>query len=238
MTKIKFLTKIEDAMKCIERLEKLKSKKALSEYDKAQQSHLAKEVKTRLNDIKESYRDLISLSSNKANENALIELFSLMKDFEKNDQKKSLLLAKGIALRLKSDDGKKETTSFDLHLPNEISSTVFADLEEANKCYEAGCFRSSIILLGRVIETCLHRKLFEVTKKDMLETYPGMGLGKLIAKLRELNINLGPGVSEQIHLINQVRISSVHVKEEAFFPSKDQTKAIMLFTVDVVKKMF
>jgi len=124
-----------------------------------------------------------------------------------------------------------------LSVPEEIAEEVSADLIELQKCFNAGCYRSCIILCGRVLEAALHRKYFEVTGKDLLETSPGIGLGNLIAKLGESG-NIDPGLGNQIHLINQVRISSVHKKSEVFIPSRDQTRAIMLYTKDIVKKIF
>lgn len=123
-------------------------------------------------------------------------------------------------------------------LPSEIADEVGADIRELQKCIDNGLFRSAIILCGRVLETALHRKYFEISGRDLLETSPGIGLGNLIAKLKEMNYNFDPGLSEQIHLINQVRIYSVHKKQNAFNPTKEQTEAIVLYTLDVVRKMF
>ncbi|MFP4423991.1 MAG: hypothetical protein ACLFP2_02045 [Candidatus Woesearchaeota archaeon] len=123
-------------------------------------------------------------------------------------------------------------------LPYDIRDEVTLDIKEMHKCFSAGCFRSVVILCGRVIEVALHRKYFEATGQDILEKNPGIGLGKLIAKLSEKNVAFDPGLTQQIHLINQVRISSVHKKEEAFYPSQSQAQAIMLFTLDVLSRMF
>jgi hypothetical protein len=71
-----------------------------------------------------------------------------------------------------------------------------------------------------------------------METSPGIGLGKIIAKLTERNIRFDPGLTQQIHLINQVRISSVHTKKDSFYPSKGQTQAMILYTLDVLRKLF
>ncbi len=148
--------------------------------------------------------------------------------------KKELLLLKSMQIR-----NIAQKQQFKLpNLPIEIRSEVTADAQELEKCFEQGLYRSSIILSGRILETCLHRKYFDLTQKDILETSPGIGLGNLIAKLRETNYSFSPGLSEQIHLINQVRIYSVHKKQEAFIPSKEQAQAIMLFTLDVVNKLF
>ncbi len=124
------------------------------------------------------------------------------------------------------------------NIPPEIKEGMLADIHELNKCMEHQCYRSAVILCGRILETALHRKYFESAGKDLLETSPGIGLGKLVAKLSEKNIALDPGLSEQIHLINQVRISSVHTKQSAFSPNEAQARAIVLFTSDVLEKVF
>ena len=43
---------------------------------------------------------------------------------------------------------------------------------------------------------------------------------------------------EEIHLINQIRVNSVHKKQQPFVPSKAQTHAIILFTLDTLEKLF
>ncbi len=123
-------------------------------------------------------------------------------------------------------------------IPADIRDEVSADLSELQKCFESGCYRSVTILCGRLLETALHRKYYEATGNDLLETAPGIGLGNLIAKLNEKNIALDPALSNQIHLINQVRVFSVHKKSTTFSPSKEQAQAIMLYTVDVFNRMF
>lgn len=123
-------------------------------------------------------------------------------------------------------------------LHDEIRDEINADVSELSKCFSAGCYRSCVILCGRVLETGLHRKYFEATGHDILEKSPGIGLGNLVGKLKDKEIFFDPGLSQQIHLINQVRIFSVHKKQEAFYPSKDQTQAIILYTLDVVRRLF
>jgi len=123
-------------------------------------------------------------------------------------------------------------------LPDEIKADAIADMKEIEKCFNDGLYRSATILCGRVLETALHRKYYEATGNDALEKSPGIGLGNLIAKLKEKNIELDPAITQQIHLINQVRIFTVHRKKEAFMPSKEQCHAIILYTMDVVGRMF
>jgi len=123
-------------------------------------------------------------------------------------------------------------------IPQEISEDIHSDFNEIKVCYDAGAYRSVTILCGRILETALHRKYFELTQNDLLETAPGLGLGKMVAKLSELNVELGPGISEQIHLINKVRVSSVHKKAAIVYPSKEQAHAMALYTVDVLNRLF
>ena len=125
-----------------------------------------------------------------------------------------------------------------LNVPGEIKSELLHDVEEMNKCFDSGCFKAATILCGRIMETALLRLYYDKTGNDLLETAPGIGLGKVIAKLNERGIDLGPGVNEQIHLVNQVRINSVHAKKEVFNPSREQSQAIILFTKDILKKIF
>ena len=115
---------------------------------------------------------------------------------------------------------------------------MVADLNEIRKSFEAGCNRAGVVMCGRVLETALLRKYYEATGTDLMETSPGIGLGKIIAKLTERNIRFDPGLTQQIHLINQVRISSVHTKKDSFYPSKGQTQAMILYTLDVLRKLF
>src|SRR3989339_1024900 len=112
---------------------------------------------------------------------------------------------------------RKEEIKMDLpNLPADIKSEIEADVKEIRKCYSSGCYRSAVILCGRMLETALHRKYYETTGQDILEKNPGIGLGNHIAKLNEKGVELDPGLSQQIHLVNQVRIFSVHKKQRTF----------------------
>jgi hypothetical protein len=123
-------------------------------------------------------------------------------------------------------------------LPDDIRDEMIADIQELLKCFDAGCYRSATVICGRILEIALHRKYYEVTGKDILETQPGIGLGNLVAKLKEKEVQFAPAVTQQIHLINQVRISSVHKKQQPFNPTKSQAHAMILYTTDLVEKMF
>ncbi|MBT3406528.1 hypothetical protein HN419_05175 [Candidatus Woesearchaeota archaeon] len=123
-------------------------------------------------------------------------------------------------------------------IPAAIRGEIKADIDEMMRCFTSGCLRSTAILCGRILETALHRKYYDATGNDILATNPGIGLGKLIAKLKEMNVQFDPGITEQIHLINQVRIYSVHKAQQPFVPSKNQAHAMILYTLDVLKKLF
>ena len=124
------------------------------------------------------------------------------------------------------------------NIPAEIKSDIDADAQELERCFSAAAYRSCVVLCGRILETALHRKYFELTGQDILEKSPGIGLGNLIAKMKEKGISLDPALANQIHLINQVRVFSVHKKQEAFSPNRTQAQAIMLYTMDAVGKLF
>jgi phosphopantetheine adenylyltransferase len=123
-------------------------------------------------------------------------------------------------------------------LPQEIRLDIQSDLAEIRRCFDAECYRSVVILCGRVLEVALHRKYFDATGNDLMEKAPGTGLGNLIKKLAEHSVVVDPGLTNQIHLINQVRVNSVHVKKDAFSPTKDQAHAMALYTIDAIRKLF
>ena len=104
--------------------------------------------------------------------------------------------------------------------------------------FQLGAYRSVAILCGRILEVCLHRKYFDATGFDILEKNPGIGLGSLVGKLNDKNVKFDPGIKEQIHLINQVRIFSVHKKKEPFYPTKEQAQAMILYLMDVLRKLY
>ncbi|MEM2115944.1 MAG: DUF4145 domain-containing protein [Candidatus Woesearchaeota archaeon] len=124
-----------------------------------------------------------------------------------------------------------------LHIPSEIREEVIEDFKEAIGCYRSKHYKAAIILCARILETLLFRKYYDITGKDLLETSPNYGLGKLVAELRQLN-QIDPAIMQQIHLINQVRIYSVHSKKEKFEPSDIQTKAILLYSYDLARKLY
>ena len=200
-----------------------------------------KEIKTNYNLslIKGSIQKLKSyiLLNNDPNFSSLI--YDLDLAFKKNDKISMLNVLEKINSLNKDFSVIKKEIHFKVPaLPADIKDDIAADIKELERCFNANCFRSAIILCGRVLETALHRKYYEITNMDLLEKAPGIGLGKLIAKLKEKNIEFEPGLTQQIHLINNVRIYSVHKKSSSFTPTKKQTHAIILYTLDALNKLF
>ena len=124
------------------------------------------------------------------------------------------------------------------YVPREIFAETKASFDELVKCYEHRCYRSALILCGRILEIALHKKYFTLTGKDLLEKSPDIGLGNLVLKFKEKGVDLDPGLSNQIHLINHLRVASVHKKKRPFNPTKSQAKASILYSLDILKKLF
>jgi len=187
--------------------------------------------------IKSSIQKLKSISSDNKKFSPLA--YELDNSFKNKDKHLMIDILEKIDTLNKENPVQLQAVSFKIpKLPSELRNGIAFDIKELERCFNADCFRSSIILCGRILETALHRKYYEITHIDLLEKAPGIGLGKLIAKLKDRNIEIEPGLTQQIHLINHVRIFSVHKKTSDFNPSKSQTHAIILYTLDVLNKLF
>lgn len=203
------------------------------------QQHL---VKTALAQVSTAAWSLAQ--SSKGQERAVVDILRLMLDLEEriSDRDAVLHLVEQIKRRAeKLRVPSSRPIPLDVRaprLPPEIDATIAADFDEIQRCFASGCYRSVTILCGRVLEAALHRKYYDVTGIDILEKNPGIGLGNLIAKLHDKNVELDPGLTQQIHLINQVRIFSVHTKQTAFNPSQAQAHAMVLYTIDTLEKIF
>jgi len=217
--------------------------KMLYDFKEKQKEYYKKAVENALKFVQSNSLELNQLIKfDRRNAEGVNELLLLMPELESKDIKSlSKTVNKMISIAEQINFPKKDLEkqfSAPEHIPLDIRNDILADIKELNKCYNSGCYRSVVILCGRLLETALHRKYFETTGQDVLEKNPGIGLGNLIAKLAEKNVKFDPGLTQQIHLINQVRVFSVHKKQEAFYPSKDQANAMVLYTLDVLGKMF
>jgi hypothetical protein len=241
----RFLDEVETLISENIDLRSLDSKKAIFDYKKKKSQYYLNNLKNAFNQLHQDILELPLLAKENAENRPIVEtilnLFEAMKPYYEKKELEKLL---GYAQKL-SDSSQKLHMShqhkFSINIPKlpvDITSEVSADLREIEKCFNNDCLRSSIILCGRILETSLHRKYYEATGIDLLEKAPGMGLGKLIAKLQEKAVDLPSGLKQQVHLINQVRIYTVHKKQTAFIPSKQQANAIILFTIDILEKLF
>lgn len=204
-------------------------RKRVTDYKEQRAEYYRTLVKNNLTKIKEA-----SIDADEATKKKIADMEAL---YASGDAKSIL----GIVASLSVPTPQKsfaQTSYSSLTLPQEIRDDIFFDLTEVEKCYAAGAFRSSMILCARILETALHRKYYDATGKDLLETSPGIGLGSIISKLRESGIEIDPALTQQVHLINNVRIFSVHKKSTPFQPSKEQAQATLLFTIDILKKLF
>ncbi|MBI5390227.1 hypothetical protein HZB02_01955 [Candidatus Woesearchaeota archaeon] len=217
--------------------DKAKQTKGLS-YDFSVQkgTYVEKRILQNIDDIAAICWDLCQHHTIASNRTILKKMLDILQDLQPANMAEQLAALKIEVKRLKLPMEKKQLTEFTL--PAEIKKEVETDLQEMNSCYENGCYRSAIFLCGKILETALHRKYFEATNKDLLETSPNLGLGKIIAKMKEANINLGIGIDEQIHLINKLRVESVHKRQDVFIPTKEQAQATMLYTTDVLGKLW
>ena len=212
--------------------------KKVYDFNKSKDDYYKKAVKISLEQVKKKSSSLLGLVRENAENEILVgKVRSLVGELDVSDKKKDVISKiMDIVPRINVPEVKKLKKAE--HLPAEINEDVNADIDELNKAFNAGCYRSAAILCGRILEVALHRKYFEATGVDLLEKSPGIGLGKIVAKLSEKNIMFDPGLTQQIHLINNVRISSVHVKQQQFTPSKAQTEAMILYTLDILDKIF
>jgi len=209
------------------------------DFEKRKREYYERAVIGYINTIKKFSSQLPKLAeANKGDETIIFQIQKLISELNDRVARKKaidqlILLCEDI-----KEPVKEMLVPIPENIPEQIEDDVLADLNELEKCYHSECYRSVVIICGRLLEVALHRKFYELTGKDLLEKSPGIGLGKIIAKLDERNVEFDPGLTQQIHLINQVRISSVHKKKDSFAPSKNQAKAMILYTMDILNKIF
>ncbi|MAF89100.1 MAG: hypothetical protein CL963_01130 [Euryarchaeota archaeon] len=215
------------------------------DYHSGKVRYLKSNLTNALDSLQREAWNLVELKDvHKGNEKIILQILTTISEINENTDKSKLpkILEKieELSAGLTVGAGREKTPLFTElpEIPEAVRADMVADLNEIRKSFEAGCNRAGVVMCGRVLETALLRKYYEATGTDLMETSPGIGLGKIIAKLTERNIRFDPGLTQQIHLINQVRISSVHTKKDSFYPSKGQTQAMILYTLDVLRKLF
>lgn len=217
---------------------KAPARSKIYDFSKSKDNYYRNAVLTSIEQVKAKSSSLCELAdADPANSAIIDKIRGLVAELDVSESKDKLLSK---ILDLTSQVAVPRTKKIEMpgNIPPEIKQEVFADIREMQKAFDSGCYRSAAILCGRLLEVALHRKYFDATGIDLLEKSPGIGLGKIVAKLSEKNISFDPGLMQQVHLINNVRISSVHVKREMFNPSKAQAEAMILYTLDILEKIF
>lgn len=215
------------------------SKKTFFDYKEKKKEYYFITVRSALKSLKDASLQLDGISSSLQEHRVISEIIELAQSMDANDignMKETLKKISGLYSGINARP--QQEIKLEARLPIEILPGIESDIKELSRCFSSGCYRSAVMLCGRILETALFRKYFEETGIDLLEKAPGTGLGNLIAKLKEKNINLDNALSNQIHLINQVRVVSVHKKKEDFNPTRNQTYAIILYTIDSLEKLF
>ena len=221
---------------------KIDQSKAIIDYRMQQKRYTQERLEKALKSVKESSfelrnpKDFDELSQAKIN--VVLELVLELDTIKTEEIDKILRKIENLTKQIRFPSEEGGFVKIPKKIPSDIKEDITLDLQELQKCYDNECYRSCVILCGRVLEAALHRKYYEVTGQDVLEKNPGIGLGNLIAKMNEKGISFDPGLTNQIHLINQARIFSVHKKQEAFYPSQQQTQAMILYTMDILGKIF
>ncbi|MBI4143983.1 DUF4145 domain-containing protein [Candidatus Woesearchaeota archaeon] len=212
---------------------------SIARYDKQKAESNRNAYKTAITTLEQESKALHNLRDHvSGNEEQIDRIAGLVLELKSaNEEQKIASILAEISERTAQIQAPITIRTATLNVPG-VQEEIDADKKELEKCFTYGCYRSTVVLCGRILETALHRKYYEKTGQDLLEKAPGIGLGNLIAKMTEAGIKMDPAMANQIHLINQVRIHSIHKKQEPFNPTKDQTTAIMLYTFDVIKKLF
>ena len=238
-----FISKLEKLKKAVDIAEKnnvdmgasTDKEKSLYDFKEKRTGYYKESI---LSALKELNQAAVKLD---AKDDNVLHIMNLLRGVNKKnlkDIKRKTSEIERISLRLKPEKTVSEIRIKVPALPADIKADLVADLNEIEGCFKSAYYRSCVILCGRILEVTLHRKYYDVTGQDILEKNPGIGLGTLIAKLREKNVEFDPGITQQIHLINQARVFSVHKKQQVFYPTKAQAHAMILYTMDILEKMF
>lgn len=217
-----------------DKYQKFKEAKSLLNKGSKNDFYKAKEI---LKEIYQEIKEDIDLIKEENKFDELLDIKNKLSEaINRRNKREVEIIVKDIDFSKKNEDYEFDIKS--LNFPLNLRNEMIDDLNEIERCYKSECYKASIIMCARVLETTLHRLYYEKTGNDLLEKAPGIGLGKLIAKLKKKNELLDPAITQQIHVINQTRIYSVHKKKQLFNPSKGQTKGIILYTKEIIKKVF
>ena len=161
---IKLQNSIDTAIKNkVDLQSKLDSERALYNYKEKQKQYYVNSVRSAVKQVKSSYLGLIEIAKDKDNQEIVNKIYELIPDLDSTDLQTLNKTLKNILSLVKLLDIKEKEKDFGTpKVPQEIYAEIKADIEELNRCFKNECYRSSVILCGRLLETAIHRKYFEV----------------------------------------------------------------------------
>ncbi len=214
------------------------------DFKKREQTYYQRLLESQMRKVKASLAEGMLYGKNE-HRDQLEELKKSMEMIEQKIKLNDLLEATSLLTNISEIPNVKiekplfETKSFFLpHVPREVYYEIKSNFDEAVMCFENRCYRAATILCGKILEVALHRKYFEVSGEDLLEKVPTIGLGKIVTRLKQRDVQIDSALTNQINIINELRSSSVHKKINHFVPSRAQCQASILYTLDTLKKMF
>ncbi len=161
-------------------------------------------------------------------------------DYEKKireyEEKVSSLNEERNSLKAKLD--KKDIVHYKpvTNLNSFTKEEIEIDMKEAEICVNSGAYKAGITMCGRAVEVTLHSIYEEKTGSDLSRS--GIGLGKLIGKMREENIDIPEEITRIANFINDMRVISIHKREKLYLPSVEETTSIFELTNAVLRKLY
>jgi hypothetical protein len=106
-------------------------------------------------------------------------------------------------------------------------------LGELEACLGSESYVAVLCLAGKCLELALKLRFHE----RGIVVDEGLGLGRLIAKLREVpDEYVDPGLGNVANVINQSRIPAVHAKQAVPIPSREQAMMVVNAVLDFLKR--
>ena len=138
----------------------------------------------------------------------------------------------------KLDDYKKYEIAWEtININDEnVKYDISLSYNEAIKAYLNRLYISSIVLCGKVIEIAIHFLYEKNNNEELLDKYPGIGLGKALGKLRKQGFKFPEEIDSTVNLINKYRNAYIHKKTASVMPNDTQAEAIILLVKNFLTK--
>ena len=120
---------------------------------------------------------------------------------------------------------------FDDNVLTVLQSTI----DEASKCYNAGCYMATIVLCGKIIETLLAHAYEWLTAENPIEKQ--LAFTRIRSRLRrDHTVLLDEAVDTQLRLIYQCRSAAVHGNTK--IPLSDEALGVAILTQNVINIIY